>query len=123
MGFGSMFTLSSIGGAFRQPGPARIWFRLDHDLAQDRPRSGAAFACAVADFSNGISSVLPFEQWSFINPDLTVNLVRPPVGEWVLSDAETLLGPDGRAVARTRLADRSGWFGNATQSVLLDRRG
>jgi hypothetical protein len=45
------------------------------------------------------------------------------VGDWILSDAETILGPHGRAVARTRLADRQGWLGHATQTVLLARRG
>lgn len=121
-GFGSLFNLSSVGGAFRPPGPAAIWFRLNGVFTPGRAASGVALAAAVADFSNGISSVVPFEQFSFINPDLTLNLARSPVGEWVLSDAETVLGPGGRAVARTRLADRTGWFGHATQSVLLERR-
>jgi hypothetical protein len=121
-GFGSLFQLSSVGGAFRVPGLRPSGSDCRARSAEGRPPSGAALAAAVSDFSNGISSVLPFEQWSFINPDLSVNLARAPVGDWILSDAETILGPDGRAVARTRLADRQGWLGHATQSVLLDRR-
>jgi hypothetical protein len=123
MGFGALFELRSVSGAFREPGPASVWFRLkDAELAGGRPPLGAALAAAVSDFSNGVSSVLPFEAWTYVNADLTVSLTREPEGEWVLLDAETLLGDQGRALARARLADHRGWLGSATQSVLLERR-
>lgn len=121
-GFGGLFTLTGVRGAFRQPGPASLWFRLDGALAEGAVRSPAAVACAVGDFANGASGVLPFDAWTFLNADLTVNLARPPEGEWILLDAETLLGGSGRALSRARLADRKGWFGHASQSVLLEPR-
>jgi len=44
---------------------------------------------AASDFGNGVSSELDFAQYVFINPDLTVYLHRPAVGEWVCLDAST----------------------------------
>ena len=54
-------------------------------------------AVVAADFSNGASSTLDFRQWTFINADLTVSFARQPVGEWILLDGETWIGPEGRA--------------------------
>ena len=44
---------------------------------------------AVADSGNGVSAVLSWDDWLFINPELTVHVLRPPVGEWVVLDAAT----------------------------------
>lgn len=42
----------------------------------------------------GTSSVFDMNDWTFINADLTVSIGREPLGEWVLLDAETWIGPD-----------------------------
>ena len=60
--------------------------------------------------------------WTFLNADLTINFFRAPVGDWLAIDAETWVGPDGRALARSKLADRQGLFSQATQSLLLQNR-
>ena len=44
---------------------------------------------AAADFGNGLSGVLDYFKYIYINPDLTVYLHRQPVGEWVCLDAAT----------------------------------
>ena len=49
-------------------------------------------AALTADFSNGVSSVLDFEKYTFINGDLSVSFARQPVGAWILLDAETWVG-------------------------------
>lgn len=79
-------------------------------------------AAATADFSNGISSELDFAKWAFINADLTVSMARDPVGEWILNDATTSLGTDGGGIAQARLADRRGYFGPATQNLVVEPR-
>ena len=43
----------------------------------------------AADVGNGISAVLDFRAFIFINVDLTVHLERMPEGEWVCVDAVT----------------------------------
>ncbi len=52
-------------------------------------------AAMTGDFCNGVSSVLDFDEWTFINADLTISLARMPVGEWILLDAQTWLGDHG----------------------------
>ena len=121
-GFVDAHSISAIKGGFLEPGPAAVWFRLNSALVSGQATSGAMRAMAAADSGNGISGVLPFAEWSFINADLTVSLFREPQGEWILVDAETLFGPEGRALTRSRLADRHGWFGQASQSLLVEQR-
>ena len=79
-------------------------------------------AAAAADFGNGISWVLPFDRWIFLNPDLTLHLARPPVGEWIGLDALTLPSDQGMAMAESAVFDESGRLGRAVQSLLLQRR-
>ena len=52
----------------------------------------------------------------------TVSLGREPVGEWILLDAETWVGPDSVGIAAARLADIKGYFGRAVQSVIFEKR-
>jgi hypothetical protein len=110
------------GGGGARPGPARAWFRLRRPVVDDEEPSGVQRAAAAADFGNGISWVLPFESWIFLNPDLTVHLARPPVGEWIGLDAYTLPSDRGIAMAESALYDSSGRLGRAVQSLLLQRR-
>ena len=76
----------------------------------------------AADFCNGTSAALDFREWTFINADLTVSMAREPVGEWVLLDAECWIGSDGAGLAVARLADTSGYFGRAAQSLVIEKR-
>jgi Thioesterase-like superfamily len=109
-------------GAERRPGPTAMWFRADRPIVEGEAISPTMRAAIAADFCNGVSSTLDMAKWSFINADATLNLARPPVGEWVLVNAETWLGGDGGGMAFARLADTAGYFGRATQSLLIERR-
>jgi hypothetical protein len=109
-------------GSFRLPGPAAVWYRADRPIVEGAPLSPLMRAAIAADFCNGTSSVLDFKEWTFINGDLTLSLVREPVGDWILLDAETWAGPDSIGLAAARLADRDGYFGRAVQSVLFEKR-
>lgn len=120
--FGANFDMRRIRGGFRQLGPGQVWFRQHRPLIAGEALTPVARAMAVADFSNGIAPVLPFDEWTFLNADLTVNFARPPEGEWIFSDAETWVGDDGAGLAMTRLADAHGWFGRAVQSLIVERR-
>lgn len=120
--FGSLFTLSTVSGSFREAGPAALWFRLDQELVADEVASPSMCAVAAADFTNGISTPVSFTDWTFLNADLTVSFARAPIGRMILVDGATITGGSGRAVAQSRLGDEAGWFGHATQSLLFERR-
>jgi hypothetical protein len=76
----------------------------------------------AADSGNGISSVLDFRRFVFVNSDLTINLLRRAHGEWICIDAQTLLGPQGNGLAETRIFDASGLAGRSTQSLPIRER-
>jgi len=103
-------------------GPARAWFRLARPLIDgDRP-SALARTVAAADFGNGISRVVDFDAYLFVNTDLTVHLHREPAGEWVLLDAGTRLEPSGAGLAHSILSDERGRLGLAAQSLFVAAR-
>jgi len=115
-------SLRAARGRFGVPGPGAIWYRADRPLVEGSPVSQAMRAVVAADFCNGTSAVLDFREWTFINADLTVSLARQPVGEWILLDADSWIGPDGAGLAMARLADERGYFGRAVQSLVIEKR-
>jgi hypothetical protein len=115
-------TMRVVQGNFRTPGPAAIWFRVDRPLFEGQELTPLQRTAMVGDFCNGVSTVLEWGKWTFINGDLTISLARLPVGEWILLDATTWLGDHGSGIAFAKLGDRRGYFGRAIQSVVIEPR-
>jgi len=122
-GFGSGVSAKIVRGRWGESGAAAVWFRAERPIVDGEETSSLMRAALTADFSNGVSAVLDFQQFTFINADLSVSFSRNPVGTWILLDAETWVGDSGGALACARLADRDGYFGRAVQSVLIQSRG
>ncbi len=109
-------------GRFGEVGPCTDWVRLLVPVVAGEVPTGWQRAAAIADFSNGISAVVPFDgSTMFINPDLTVQLWREPEGEWLCTDAVTRTSATGIGMSETALWDRHGRVGRGLQSLLLDR--
>ena len=111
---------SARGSAFR--GPSAVWFRMRHPLVAGEETSGIARVAVAADSGNGISAILDFRRFIFINSDLTINLLRRVRGEWICIDAQTLLGEDGGGLAEARIFDAWGLVGRSTQSLAIRER-
>ncbi len=109
-------------GGFDRPGPATAWVRLLVPVVAGEPVSPAMRVAGAADFGNGLSWVLPPERWLFVNPDLSIHLLRLPEGEWVGMCSTTLPGGEGIGLAETALFDLGGRIGRSVQSLLLDAR-
>lgn len=109
-------------GSVVEPGPATAWFRLTVPLLEGAGTSPAMAAVAAADFSNGVSWALPFDSFTFVNTDLTVYLHRPPRGEWVAIDSETLVSGTGVGLAHSTLYDEWGRVGMAQQGLIIRPR-
>jgi hypothetical protein len=103
-------------------GPAHAWFRLARPLIDDQDASPLARAVAAADFGNGVSRIVEFDRYLFVNTDLTVHLHREPAGEWVMLDARTRLEPHGAGLAQSILSDEHGPLGLAAQSLFVAER-
>jgi hypothetical protein len=122
-GFGqTAMDIRFIHGDFMERGPALAWFRLDQPLVGDTTPSPAQRAIAAADFGNGVSRVLDWERWLFVNTDLTVHLHREPEGEWIALDARTAIEPNGSGLAVSDLHDERGPVGVGLQSLFVAPR-
>jgi len=108
------------GSFFR--GPSAVWFRLRYPLLAGEEPTPIQRVAVAADSGNGISAVLDFNRYVFVNSDLTINLLRPARGEWVCIDACTLIGTRGGGLAEARIFDGGGLIGRSTQSLSVRPR-
>ena len=110
-------TRSADGKIFA--GPCKIWFRLRHPLVEGETPSAYQRVAVAADSGNGVSAILDIKKYTFVNSDLTINLLRRPLGEWICLDARTYLGANGCGLAESALYDAQGLVGRATQSLAV----
>ena len=114
-----------VMGSFADAGPCRVWIRLDVAVVPGDKPSGLSRVAAAADFGNGVSGALPAAKFSYINPDLTIHLARPYVGDWVGMASHSLYGTEGRTSgagwAESALYDAAGRLGRSIQSLILQR--
>ncbi len=109
-------------GSWIDRGPIKLWCKLLFPVLSGELPTGAQRAVAAADFSNGVSSELDPTEAVFINPDLSVHLLRPPVGEWIGLHARSFYGPHGAGIAEAALYDELGRCGRSTQSLFVNSR-
>ncbi|MEA2249286.1 MAG: hypothetical protein QOH46_3815 [Solirubrobacteraceae bacterium] len=111
-----------VGGTGYGKGPGLAWFRFALPLVGGEEPSALALVAAAADFGNGVSRVLDFEEYLFVNTDLSIHLDREPAGEWVLLESRTRVQPHGAGLATSRLYDEQGPIGVAAQSLFVAER-
>jgi hypothetical protein len=109
-------------GNWGPPGAAAVWGRMRHPLLPDEEPTGLQRVLALADSGNGISYVLPFDQWFFINSDLTVHLAAEPAGPWLCLDARTRIDAAGFGLASSRIFDRGGLVARGAQTLYVGPR-
>jgi hypothetical protein len=107
-------------GKFLEPGPATVWMRPRVALVEGEQFTPLQRVMVAADGGNGVSAPLDWSRFIFINTDLSVHLLRPPVGEWVCLDAVTNV--DGIGMTDTALWDERGRIGRAAQTLLVRAR-
>jgi hypothetical protein len=122
VGYHTAMEYRFLEGAFREPGPAKVWMRMRHPLVGGEQTSPLQRVLTAADSGNGVSATLDWRRFLFINVDLSVHLERMPAGEWVCLDAITLPQPNGVGVADTLLLDERGRIGRGLQSLLVSKR-
>ena len=121
VGYHTAMEFRFVAGSFLELGPATVWSRIRHPLVAGEAPSPLCRVLVAADSGNGVSAALDFRRWRFINPDLTVYLLRPPAGEWVALEAATTAAA-GIGLADTTLHDEQGPIGRAAQALFIDRR-
>lgn len=104
-------------------GKTQMWMRQRVALVAGEQPSPLQRLLTVADSGNGVSMAVNKDHYSFANPDLTVNMRRPPQGEWLCLDAHTHFQGNGLGMAESRLWDEQGVVANGTQNLLLELAG
>jgi len=103
-------------------GPATGWFRMRVPLVAGEEPSPLQRLAAAGDFGSGISSILSWDDYLFINPDLTLYIEREPVGEWVGLESETIIPTGGIGISESVLYDERGRVGRAIQALYVAPR-
>ncbi|MEV0619204.1 thioesterase family protein [Nonomuraea sp. NPDC050404] len=121
-GYGRALDWRFVTGGPLELGPASAWGRLTIPLVEGEETTPVERVAVFADSGNGISLARGFDTHLSVNVDLTISLFRAPVGEWILMDAATVIGPSGRGLTRSTLYDASGEIGTATQTLFVAPR-
>jgi hypothetical protein len=108
-----------IEGAVTRPGPAVVWMRPLVSVVPGEEMSPLQRLLACVDSASGASAALDPAEWSFMNTELTVHVVRPPVGEWVCLRAETTIGTGAVGLATSEVYDELGLVARSAQALLV----
>lgn len=119
---GALTETRGVPGDFGGPDSAVIWARFHADIVPGAPAAGIVQAAMLADFGNGLSCCVDRDHWTYANVDITVHMVRAPLGDWMLIAAETVTQGLGVGLVNSVLADRNGPFARAHQTLFIDRR-
>jgi hypothetical protein len=111
-----------IVGSVGEPGPGTVWMRPLVDLVAGETLSPVQRVMACVDSASGVSAALDPASWGFLNTELTVHVLRPPVGEWVCVDAETTLGSGSVGIATSSVYDERGLVARSGQALLVAKR-
>lgn len=141
-GFWNAVDVRLVDGNLAEAGPGQGWFRLLAPLTDgdadgepasaapdgDRARVRGPLAttplvrvAAAGDFGNGVGAPLAIGAFLYINPDLTVDIHRLPVDEWVSLSAHSVAEVHGIGLTTGVLGDRDGAIGTSLQSLFVDR--
>ncbi|MFD6352302.1 thioesterase family protein [Nocardia tengchongensis] len=100
----------------------RVWVRPRVEVVEGEQISPLVRVFSVADVANGVGARLDPTHWTFLNTDLTIDLFRLPVGEWIGLAVETSIGPDGVGLCSTVLHDAQGPIGRCLQILEVRAR-
>jgi acyl-coenzyme A thioesterase PaaI-like protein len=111
-----------VKGAVEEPGPGLVWMRPLVSLVDGEAMSATQRLMACVDSASGASAELDIARWAFLNTELTVHVLRPPVGEWVCLDAETTLSTGRVGMATSSVYDERGLVARSAQALLVAPR-
>ncbi len=98
-----------VEGAVTKPGSAVVWMRPLVSLVPGEEMSPLQRLLTCVDSASGASAALDPAEWNFLNTELTVHVVRPPVGEWVCLEAGRPSAAARSASPPPRCTTSAGW--------------
>jgi hypothetical protein len=121
-GKGAMWDTRPITGAFGVVAQKRIWMRELHPLVDDEPLTPFLRAASASDFAHPFANS-GLGGLEFINADISLYLLRDPVGEWIGFEVTNHQSADGIALGVTELYDEQGPIGQSSVCAVANRRG
>lgn len=104
-------------------GTTGLWLRLLVPVIAGEPNSTIQQVAAAADYgSSSLSSRLSYREWSFMNTDLCLHLVREPVGPWIGLGSLALAESVGVGLGLGTLYDERGRLGQSAQALVVEPR-
>ncbi|MDG2026581.1 MAG: thioesterase family protein [Acidimicrobiales bacterium] len=105
-----------------EPGRAVSWVKLDVPFVLGEPTQPMTFAAAAADMIPSAGSIMDFNTHISVNPDLSMQFHRVPVGDWIGSAALVRVNPGGFGSTDAQLFDQTSSIGRSMKSLLIDPR-
>lgn len=99
----------------------RTWHRLRGSLVEGEVASPTVRLASIADMVRSSSNVLG-PDWISINPEVTLQIEREPLGEWICVVSTVRLTDDGIGMSEGVLYDESGRVGSSAKATLNYRR-
>ncbi len=120
-GFLLALDMHRVTGGLGQGAPSCTWFRLRVPVVAGEETTPFVRLAALADFTSGTANYLPIDRWSSINADISIHVLREPVGEWIAVDAVAHAAGDGIGHSRATLYDTTGMVGTGSTAQFLDQ--
>ena len=113
-----VFELRCLRGTTEDPGPGTIWARMRVGLVEGVPLDAIQRLATVSDLGNAVGWERSLAGEPMVNPDVTLQLLRYPVGEWVCLDARSTSTSAGIGLMETVLWDGEGRFGRVLSTTM-----
>ncbi|MEM7340729.1 MAG: acyl-CoA thioesterase domain-containing protein [Actinomycetota bacterium] len=110
--------LRYVSGSHETPGPGTSWIRLTSPVVAGTPTSPFVMAATVADLAAAAAWERGPDDAAYINPDLTLQLNRPPQGEWLCIEAANHHAEAGVGFNLGSMSDDHGAIGVVLQSLV-----
>ncbi len=110
--------LRPLLGTTETAGPGVTWVRLRTPVVEGEPTSGLLSVMTLSDLAIAVGWEPSPAGAAFINPDVTLQINRYPVGPWVLMDSRVHASHHGVGFCETVLSDDSGAFGRVLQTLV-----
>jgi hypothetical protein len=110
--------LRPLQGTTETAGPGVTWARLRVPVVDGEPTSGMLSTMTLSDVGIAVGWEPSATGAAFINPDVTLQINRYPVGPWVLMDSRVHASHHGVGFCETVLSDDTGPFGRVLQTLV-----
>ena len=121
IGFLRTFEVDRITGIGDGSGRSVSWYRLLVPIIAGEPVSPLQRLALFADLTSSVAAYLDHAEYSSINPDVSIQVLRAPRGEWLCLDSTTEASATGMGHSQARVYDAEGFVATVTTSQLIDR--